>query len=168
MTIVLGQIHIFLYAIAAGAFVAFLYDILRIKRRAIKTNVIIVSLEDILYWLITAIIIFLTVYNSNSGEIRGYIFIGNIAGVLIYLLLLSKIVISSSMAIINFFKKIFRFIFNVLMYPVKIIVKILSIPFGIISRIVKKLTYKSKSAVKHQVNKIKVWSRILKSIRKKK
>ena len=168
MTIVLGQIHVFLYAIAAGAIVAFLYDILRIKRRAIKTNVIIVSLEDMLYWLITAIIIFLTVYNSNSGEIRGYIFIGNIAGVLIYLLLLSKIVISSSMAIINFFKKIFRFIFIVLMYPVKIIVKILSIPFGIISRIVKKLTNKSKSAVKHQINKIKVWSRILKSIRKKK
>ncbi len=168
MTIVLGQIHVFLYAIAAGALVAFLYDILRIKRRAIKTNVIIVSLEDMLYWLITAIIIFLTVYNSNSGEIRGYIFIGNIAGVLIYLLLLSKIVISSSMAIINFFKKICRFIFIVLMYPVKIIVKILSIPFGIISRIVKKLTNKSKSAVKHQINKIRIWSRILKSIRKKK
>ena len=168
MTIVLGQMHIFLCAIAAGAAVALLYDLLRIKRRAIKTNVIIVSLEDILYWLVSAIIIFLTVYNSNSGEIRGYIFMGNIAGVLIYLLLLSKIVISSSMAIINLFKKICRFIFIVLMYPVKIIVKILSIPFGFLFRLVRRIASKSKSSVRHQINKIKVWGRVLKNIRKKK
>ncbi len=49
MILIVEQVYIFLYAILAGAIAAFLYDILRIKRRAIKTGVIFVGLEDILY-----------------------------------------------------------------------------------------------------------------------
>jgi spore cortex biosynthesis protein YabQ len=78
MISIVDQVYIFLYAILGGAIVAFLYDILRIKRRAIKTSIILVSLEDILYWLVAAVLLFLIVYKSNSGEMRGYIFIGNV------------------------------------------------------------------------------------------
>jgi|GEM_PF-490932 len=122
------QVYIFLYAIVAGLVTAFLYDIFRIKRRAIKTSVIILSLEDIVYWLLAAVILFITVYNSNNGQMRGYIFIGNVIGVIIYETLLSSIIIKSSIVIINMIKKIFKFIWKVISYPFKLLYKAISIP----------------------------------------
>ncbi len=139
MILIVEQVYIFLYAILAGATAAFLYDILRIKRRAIKTGVIFVGLEDILYWLIIAVLLFITVYNSNSGQMRGFIFMGNVIGVILYESLLSNIIIKSSMMIINFIKKLFRFIWMVLSYPFKLLYKILSIPVIFIAGLIMKL-----------------------------
>ncbi len=135
------QVYIFLYAILAGVVAAFLYDILRIKRRAIKTGVIFVSIEDLLYWLIAAVLLFVTVYNSNNGQMRGFIFIGNVIGVILYETLFSNIVIKSSITTINIIKLILRFIWNVLSYPFKLLYKIISIPalfiFGLIVKILR-------------------------------
>ncbi|WP_242855792.1 spore cortex biosynthesis protein YabQ [Ruminiclostridium josui] len=128
MNLIVEQVYIFFYAVLAGGVLAFLYDILRIKRRAIKTNVIILSVEDIIFWLLSAIIVFLTVYNSNDGQMRGFIFIGNILGVILYLSLFSKFVIASSMMVINFIKRIVLFIWRVVTYPFKLIYKIISVP----------------------------------------
>lgn len=130
MLTIANQVYIFLYAIAGGALAAFLYDIIRIKRRTFKTGVIIVNLEDILYWFTVAILMFLVVYNSNNGEIRGYFFLGNIIGVMLYLSLLSRLIIASSVAIINFIKRILKFIWKVLCYPFIFLYKIISVPVG--------------------------------------
>lgn len=136
---IVDQVYIFMYAIAGGAIAAFFYDFLRIKRRAIKTNAIIVSIEDIIYWLAVAVFLFVTVYKSNSGEMRGYIVIGNIIGVLLYESLFSSIIIASSVMIINILKSIVLFLFKVVSYPfimlykvVKLILKLLYKLFGFI------------------------------------
>lgn len=141
MKLIVDQVYVFMYAIIGGAIVAFFYDFLRIKRRAIKTNVIIVGLEDILYWLVASVFLFITVYKSNSGEMRGYIFIGNVIGVLLYESLLSHIFIASSVMIINIIKRIFLFIFKVVSYPFimlyKVVKLILKIPYRMIRAILK-------------------------------
>lgn len=139
MITIAEQVYIFLYAVIGGALIAFLYDILRIKRRTIKTGIVIVTLEDILYWLVSAVLMFILVYNTNNGEIRGYIFIGNTLGVILYLSLLSKLIITSSMMIIKLIKKILAFIWKIFSYPFKLIFKILAIPCSFIFRIVSKL-----------------------------
>jgi spore cortex biosynthesis protein YabQ len=136
---IVDQVYIFMYAIVGGAIAAFFYDFLRIKRRAIKTNAIIVSIEDIIYWLAAAVFLFITVYKSNSGEMRGYILIGNIIGVLLYESLFSSIFIASSVMIINIIKRIVIFIFKVVSYPfimlykvVKVLLKLLYKVLGVI------------------------------------
>ncbi len=139
MILIVEQVYIFMYAILAGAIAAFLYDLLRIKRRAIKTGVILVSLEDILFWLVAAVLLFITVYNSNSGEMRGFIFIGNVIGVVLYETLLSNIIIKSSMMIINLIKRVFKFLWKVLSYPFKLAYKIIKIPISFIFRLLYKL-----------------------------
>lgn len=154
MILIVEQVYIFLYAILAGAVAAFFYDILRIKRRAIKTGVIIISLEDIIYWLAAAIFLFLTVYSSNSGEMRGFIFIGNIIGVMLYEALLSSLIIASSVMIINAVKIVLKFIWRILSYPIVLIYKMVSVPVRFICRhlyallrfIAKKLTGSVKKA----------------------
>lgn len=139
MTLIAEQVYIFLYAILAGALAAFLYDILRIKRRAIKTGVIIISLEDILYWLVAAVLLFLIVYNSNSGEMRGFIFIGNIIGAVLYESLLSKIVITSSVMIINLIKRLLLFIWKIISFPFILAYKIISVPVRLLLRLITKV-----------------------------
>ena len=139
MILIVEQVYIFLYAILAGATAAFLYDILRIKRRAIKTSVILVNLEDILFWLAAAVLLFLTVYKSNSGQMRGFIFIGNVIGVMLYESLLSNIIIKSSIMIINIIKRILKFIWKVISYPFKLAFKIISIPIIFMFNLIVKL-----------------------------
>lgn len=148
MILIVEQVYIFLYAILGGAIVAFLYDILRIKRRAIKTGVFIVNLEDILYWIVAAVFLFITVYASNSGEMRGFIFLGNVIGVALYETLISGIIIASSVMIINTVKKILLFLWKILSYPIKLIYKIIAVPIMFIvkqiARLVKITFNKSK------------------------
>lgn len=142
MILIVEQVYIFLYAVLAGAIAAFLYDLLRIKRRAIKTSVIIVGLEDILFWVSAAILLFLSVYKSNSGEMRGFIFIGNVLGVALYEAMLSRKIIKSSVMIINFVKKICMFIWKILSFPFiliyKIVKKFIVKPLIVISRLFKR------------------------------
>ena len=149
MIFIVDQVYTFLYAIFGGAVVAFLYDVLRIKRRTIKTSVIIVGLEDILYWLTAAVFLFCVVFKSNSGEMRGYIFIGNVIGVILYEALFSKIIIDSSIKVINIIKRILLFIWEILSYPFKLTFRILRIPFSFIFKRITKLAkmslYEAKS-----------------------
>jgi len=79
-------------AMACGASLAFLYDLFRIKRRFVKTPVIFIHVEDILFWLVAAIIVFLASYVISGGETRFYFFIGIFLGGLVYLLVLSRFV----------------------------------------------------------------------------
>jgi Spore cortex protein YabQ (Spore_YabQ). len=80
-------------AMACGAALAFLYDLFRVKRRLVKTSAIFINIEDVLFWLIAAVIVFLASYIISSGETRFYFFSGIFIGGLIYFTFLSKFVV---------------------------------------------------------------------------
>ena len=63
-------------AMACGVILAFLYDLFRIKRRFVRTSAIFIHIEDLLFWLVAAIIVFLASYIISSGETRFYFFSG--------------------------------------------------------------------------------------------
>lgn len=96
-----SQAHIFLVSVAGGIVAAFIYDLMRIRRKTIHACSILVHLEDILFWILTAIIFFLLAYYSNDGEIRGFMFIGAAIGAILYILTLSKIIIKIFVTVIN-------------------------------------------------------------------
>jgi len=68
----LREINVFLSALITGITTGFIYDLLRMKRKALKTRAFIVGVEDVLFWIFTAILVFITAYISNQGEIRLY------------------------------------------------------------------------------------------------
>ena len=136
MILIAEQVYVFLYAIIGGAIASFFYDIIRIKRRAVKTGVLLVGLEDVIYWFAAAVFLFVTVYISNSGEMRGYILIGNLIGVMLYESLLSKIVIDLSVRFINITKRVIVFIAKILSYPFRMIYRILKPLFLLIANII--------------------------------
>lgn len=87
---VVYELTVFGGAGAAGVLIAFLYDLFRLKRRIVRTKQVFVHIEDVLYWLCAAIIIFLSSYILSSGETRGYFYAGSVIGGLVYLSILSR------------------------------------------------------------------------------
>jgi spore cortex biosynthesis protein YabQ len=87
------EVYVFLSAMASGLTAGFLYDIIRMKRKALKTKMAMAAFEDIAFWIITSILIFVTAYVSNQGEIRMYFFLAVLIGVVFYYAFMSRWVI---------------------------------------------------------------------------
>ena len=67
-----------------GVFLAASYDVLRILRGIIPHSVFFVNLEDLIYWIYVAVVVFVELYDKNDGRLRGYVFGGLLAGMVIY------------------------------------------------------------------------------------
>lgn len=84
------ELVIFRNSCILGAFMMAIYDVLRIFRRIIPHGVVWVSLEDILYWIIFGMAVFVLLYRENDGALRAYIIGGTAAGILLYYLILGR------------------------------------------------------------------------------
>lgn len=82
-----------LYALFMGIFITFIYDLLRILRRVIPHNGFFVSLEDILFWIYCAVKVFLLMYHESNGTLRWFAILGAIAGMLLYMKLVSPLLV---------------------------------------------------------------------------
>lgn len=162
-----SQVHIFLYSILGGIVIGFIYDIFRIKRQTVKTKSFIVHIEDFFYWILIAIIMFAVVYYSNEGELRGYIFFGAIIGAVLYMLTLSRIVIKSSILILNAAAKVFRLLFKIILYPFRVIFRLLYYPARVLKRQGRKGMRSIRGFAKTQFTKVNLWSKAFKNARKK-
>ncbi len=137
-----NQAYLFLIFILNGILISFIFDIFRILRKSFDTPNFVTYIEDILFWVISAIIVMYSIFVFNNGEFRAYIFIGIFLGIAIYMLFLSKTIINISVKIISFFKALFLNIIKIISYPIKIVLglinKILYKPLQQISTIIYK------------------------------
>ena len=74
------ETSLFLLSIVVGVGLSLLYDLLRVLRLQTRHRPIVVSLEDLLYFLVCAAVTFGFALKDNSGQIRGYILIGELLG----------------------------------------------------------------------------------------
>lgn len=84
------ELLVFKDALLLGIAMVIVYDILRLFRRILPHGIVWVSIEDILYWLVAGIMIFLLLYYRNDGEFRFYIVFGIAGGALFYYLLCGR------------------------------------------------------------------------------
>ena len=132
-----NQFLLFLIYLISGILIGIVFDFFRSLRKSIKTSNLFTYIEDILFWTITSFIIILTILKYNYGELRLYIFLGIGAGLMVYLLTLSKLLIKLNVAIMNVFVLAFRKIKTLLL-------KILGRPIGFIIINLKKFSIKKK------------------------
>lgn len=109
-----NQAYLFLVFSLTGVVIGVLFDFFRILRRTIKTSNIITYIEDVLFWILTGLLILYNIWYFNNGEIRIYMFLGIIMGVLIYMSTLSNI-------LIKIFSKILQVIIKTIELPIKTI-----------------------------------------------
>lgn len=112
-----NQAYLFLVFSLTGVTIGVLFDFFRILRRTIKTSNIITYIEDVLFWILTGLLVLYNIWYFNNGEIRIFMFLGIILGVLIYMSTLSNI-------IIKIFSKILQTIIKVFEVPIKAIITI--------------------------------------------
>lgn len=93
---ILFELYVFCEALIHGVLLTIAYDVVRIFRRIIKRNTFMVSLEDFVLSIIGAFITFNMVYQENNGNIRGYIFVGMLVGMGLYLISISRIFVNTT------------------------------------------------------------------------
>lgn len=101
-----NQAYLFIVFSLTGVIIGCLFDFFRVLRKNIKTVDIITYIEDILFWILTGILILYNIWFFNNGEIRIYMFLGIIIGVTIYISILSNLYILFLTSIFNIIKKI--------------------------------------------------------------
>ncbi len=106
------QVYIFLWSVLVGAIMGVVFDFFRALRRNGNTRNIIVYLQDVIFWLIVAIIIITSSFILNNGELRGYMLIGYLLGAFMYMLLLSNYIKGTFIFIFNMWHKIIQILWK--------------------------------------------------------
>lgn len=114
----------FLQFVAVGIVIALVFDFFRAYRKYKKVNYLGLIFQDILFFIITSIIIVFSIIYILDSNIRIYIFIAVIVGVLAYISVLSKYFIKLYEIIINAFFDTIKFIFLPFMLNLQINIKI--------------------------------------------
>ncbi len=129
---------ILLYSVFIGVFLGVVYDVFRIRRLAFKTGAcfskkdtnevarkenvadcVIIFFEDVLFAVISSIVVCIFIFYMNSGQFRGIAVIGALCGFLLYYLTVGRVVMYFSGVIIGFFKFLIRKIYEYTLRPIK-------------------------------------------------
>ncbi len=102
----INQVYTLLAFLITGICIGILFDIFRISRKTFKTPNFLIYIEDVLFWLLTGVLILFTIFTFTTGEIRLYMIIIMICGSLIYFMSISKYFVLINTKILNFFKSI--------------------------------------------------------------
>lgn len=107
----------------SGAAAGFIYDLFRLKRKALKTKAFLIGLEDIIFWVLTALLVFTAAYFSNEGEVRLHFIFGALLGVIIYYWMFSHWVV-----------EILTFLVKAVLWPFAFLIKVLKPPVRWVGR----------------------------------
>ncbi len=106
----LDQLYIVISFFFSGIVIGILFDLFRSTRRSFKIPNIIIYIEDALFWILTGLIIILTIFICTDGQIRLYMILMLITGAFIYFSLVSKFVIIINVKLLNLVQSIIHFI----------------------------------------------------------
>lgn len=154
-----NQLELFLIFIINGIIIGILFDIFRVLRKTFKTNDLVTYLEDILFWILTGIIVLYSIFTFNNGEIRLFMFLAIFIGAVIYLFLFSSYFIKINVTILNILKNI-----------ILKIIKIIGIPFKYICMFIRKIFFKPISfiIINLRKNSTNLYKHFIKNIKKPK
>ena len=124
------------YSFVLGVFLGVVYDIFRIRRlifccekntkahssifhrQRMFIEEIVIFIEDVLFWFISAVSMCIFIYYVNSGRFRGVAIFGAVIGFFVYYKTIGKVVMLLSGCIINFLRAAFRLLIRFTLYPV--------------------------------------------------
>ena len=112
--------YFLLYSLILGVCVTILYDILRIFRRVIKHKDALVSIEDLLYWIVVAISVFYVMHTESNGTLRWFAILGAAIGMGIYKKTLSTPFVNFTSKGLQIVLKFLGKISNIILKPFKV------------------------------------------------
>ena len=98
-----GESYFMLHSFLLGAFITFFYDLFRIFRRVVPHGILLLSLEDLIFWLLATGGIFTMLYYENNGAFRWFAVIGAGCGMFLYKKTLSRPLVKLTSGLMNRF-----------------------------------------------------------------
>ena len=103
MEMILGQLAYFGASFLWGVLLMFGYDFIEVFRRRVKHGKVAKLIEDWIFWLIVAVLVFQMIFALNNGIIRNFFIISFLAGMVLYRKLVKDRVIRFLLYLIRLF-----------------------------------------------------------------
>ena len=117
ITSLINQVRLIAFSLLAGMMTGVFFDIYRLIRGFRNPNKFLTIIQDLLFWTLTSIVVFVFLMYTNEGYINFYVYVCLVIGVYLYLKLLSKVFINVQYKLLKFNGKVFRVILNAILYP---------------------------------------------------
>ncbi len=98
---IIEEASFFLSSFLMGIMITFAYDWLVICRKVIRHHNIVISLEDLLFWIACAIAIFAMLYEENNGVPRWFAIAAAAVGMLLYKMTLGRLFVWIMAAVLS-------------------------------------------------------------------
>ncbi len=103
------QFNMIFFSLIAGIIIGVLFDIYRIGRGAYKFKIIVI-IQDVLFWIFAAIVIFTFLLYTDYAFLTVYVYSAIIFSMLFYIAFISKQFYNVEKKIVDLLYKIFRII----------------------------------------------------------
>lgn len=84
------EVIVFVVALLSGASVRLAYKCLGCFREIVKHSLILIGIEDMIFWIGAAIYLFIQIYQTNSGRIRWHFILGVVIGTVLMSVFVKK------------------------------------------------------------------------------
>lgn len=103
-----NQLYIVMSFFISGLLIGLIFDIFRVTRKAFRLPNIIIYIEDILFGIITGLIVVSTICICTDGQIRLYMILMIVTGTLFYFLLISRYFMKVNVKILDILKIVIK------------------------------------------------------------
>ena len=114
------QFRIIIYSFMAGLLTGFIFDLYRIIRGR-KVIKYIVFIEDLLFWILCSLVVFVFLLYTQFAVLSVYVYIYLVFGIIFYLWFFSKFFLKAEKKIVDFVLKFLRVAIKFFIYPFKMI-----------------------------------------------
>ncbi len=144
------QAQLFVQAVCFGIGMLFVYDLIRIFRRVARHGKVWIAVEDMFFWVISAVVLFQFLCQENDGKVRWFVIFGMFLGMLLYAGSFSRFVVRSGAFLLKKICAGVSWMIRTVMKPLQILSK----PVGKCVQRMKRTGKKSKRYVKKQLKKL--------------
>ena len=117
----IDQVKLIIFSLLSGIITGVFFDIYRLIRGFKNPNKILTIIQDLLFWTLNSIVVFIFLMYTNEGYINFYVYVCLIIGVYLYMKFLSKVFIKLQYRSLKVNGKLFRVVWNVILYPVNLL-----------------------------------------------
>lgn len=120
---IVQELTFFTHSVLIGLVITFVYDWIRVLRRLFKHGTLLMSVEDLLFWLACGIGVFYMLYRENNGMLRWFAVLGAAVGMFFYKMIVRDIFVNVMSTCLH---KIMWFVFRVLQIVLKPVKRLIS------------------------------------------
>lgn len=81
---IVQELTFFTHSVLMGLIITFVYDWIRVFRRLFRHGTVLMSVEDLFFWLACGIAVFYMLYKENDGTLRWFAVLGATLGMFFY------------------------------------------------------------------------------------